>query len=93
MGKEGPSPAAAPAAIPPAGAGALAAPSPEAAAPRAEQRARAARALLEAMRPRQWMKNVFVLAGMVFGGRLFDPPSIARALACFAVFCAASLTR
>src|SRR3954447_24990240 len=31
-----------------------------------------ASALLEAMRPRQWLKNVFVFAGIVFGGRLFD---------------------
>jgi 4-hydroxybenzoate polyprenyltransferase len=47
-------------------------------------------ALLQAMRPKQWFKNVFVLAGLVFGGHLFDPTSCARALACFAVFCAAS---
>jgi 4-hydroxybenzoate polyprenyltransferase len=47
-------------------------------------------ALLEAMRPKQWFKNVFVLAGLVFGGQLFDPASCTRALACFAVFCAAS---
>src|ERR1700730_11715184 len=89
MAEDSPSPAAAPAAIPP-GEGALAPASLGAPAARAEQRPSAARALLEAMRPRQWMKNVFVLAGMVFGGRLFHPPSIARALACFAVFCAAS---
>ena len=47
-------------------------------------------ALLEAMRPKQWFKNVFVLAGLVFGGQLFVPASCARALACFFVFCAAS---
>src|SRR5436190_7585772 len=46
--------------------------------------------LLSAMRPRQWSKNVFVLAGIVFAGRLFDPRAEIRVLACFALFCAAS---
>ena len=46
--------------------------------------------LLEAMRPRQWSKNVFVLAGIVFAGRLFDRPAQLRVLACFALFCAAA---
>jgi 4-hydroxybenzoate polyprenyltransferase len=46
--------------------------------------------LLEAMRPRQWSKNVFVLAGIVFAGRLFDRHAELRVLACFALFCAAS---
>ena len=46
--------------------------------------------LLEAMRPRQWSKNVFVLAGIVFAGRLFEARAELRALACFALFCAAS---
>lgn len=48
------------------------------------------RALLEAMRPRQWSKNVFVLAGIVFAGRLFDRAAELRVLAAFAVFCAAA---
>jgi 4-hydroxybenzoate polyprenyltransferase len=47
-------------------------------------------ALLEAMRPRQWSKNVFVLAGIVFAGRLFEVRAELRALAVFAVFCAAA---
>ena len=46
--------------------------------------------LLEAMRPKQWSKNVFVLAGVVFAGRLFDPGSLLRVLAVFALFCAAA---
>jgi 4-hydroxybenzoate polyprenyltransferase len=46
--------------------------------------------LLEAMRPRQWSKNVFVFAGIVFAGRLFETRAQLRVLACFAVFCAAS---
>src|SRR5512138_2583804 len=47
-------------------------------------------ALLEAMRPRQWSKNVFVFAGIVFAGRLFEPRAELRVLAVFAVFCAAA---
>ena len=47
-------------------------------------------ALIEALRPRQWTKNVFVFAGLVFGGRLFDPASVLRELATFALFCAAA---
>jgi 4-hydroxybenzoate polyprenyltransferase len=46
--------------------------------------------ILEAMRPRQWSKNVFVLAGIVFAGRLFEARAELRVLACFALFCAAS---
>src|SRR5437588_6871145 len=46
--------------------------------------------LLEAMRPRQWSKNVFVLAGIVFAGRLFEARAELRVLACFGLFCAAS---
>ena len=46
--------------------------------------------LLEAVRPRQWSKNVFVLAGIVFAGQLFDPGARLRVLACFALFCGAS---
>jgi 4-hydroxybenzoate polyprenyltransferase len=42
------------------------------------------------MRPRQWSKNVFVLAGIVFAGQLFDLGAELRVLACFVVFCAAS---
>jgi 4-hydroxybenzoate polyprenyltransferase len=47
-------------------------------------------ALLEAMRPKQWVKNVFVLAGVVFGGQLFDARACLRAFVCFVLFCAAS---
>lgn len=46
--------------------------------------------LLEAMRPRQWSKNVFVFAGIVFSGRLFERDAQIRVFACFAIFCAAS---
>src|SRR3954466_6027394 len=46
--------------------------------------------LLEAMRPRQWSKNVFVFAGSIFAGRLCERAAELRVLACFALFCAAS---
>jgi 4-hydroxybenzoate polyprenyltransferase len=46
--------------------------------------------LIAAMRPRQWSKNVFVLAGIVFAGQLFDRTAQLRVLSCFALFCAAS---
>jgi len=47
-------------------------------------------ALLEAMRPKQWVKNVFVLAGLVFAGQLFDSTARTRASVCFLLFCSAS---
>src|SRR5213075_457733 len=47
-------------------------------------------ALVEAMRPRQWSKNVFVFAGIVFAGRLFEARAELRAIAVFFVFCAAA---
>src|SRR5258708_13275461 len=46
--------------------------------------------LFEAMRPRQWSKNVFVFAGIVFAGRLFESGAERRVAAVFAVFCAAA---
>ena len=46
--------------------------------------------LIAAMRPRQWSKNVFVLAGIVFAGQLFERTAQLRVLSCFALFCAAS---
>ncbi|MDH4179836.1 MAG: decaprenyl-phosphate phosphoribosyltransferase [Armatimonadota bacterium] len=44
-------------------------------------------ALLEAMRPRQWAKNVFVLAAIAFGQRLHDKGAIAWSLGAFIIFC------
>jgi 4-hydroxybenzoate polyprenyltransferase len=42
------------------------------------------------MRPRQWTKNVLLMAGLVFGRRLFDLDAVARASLAFAVFCVLS---
>ncbi len=43
--------------------------------------------LVLALRPRQWTKNLIVLAGLIFGERLLDPAAVADALVAFAVFC------
>ena len=48
------------------------------------------RALVEACRPRQWVKNLFVAAPLVFAKRLADPRLCLRALAAVALFCALS---
>jgi len=47
-------------------------------------------ALVEALRPRQWTKNAFVFAGLLFGQRLFERAAVLRSLAAFAIFCAAA---
>ncbi|HSE92921.1 MAG TPA: decaprenyl-phosphate phosphoribosyltransferase [Methylomirabilota bacterium] len=41
------------------------------------------------LRPRQWVKNLFVFAGLIFGHQLLTP-AIGPALATFAIFCALS---
>jgi 4-hydroxybenzoate polyprenyltransferase len=43
--------------------------------------------LLTSLRPGQWIKNLLVFAGLLFGRRLFDPPAILAAFGAFAVFC------
>ena len=45
---------------------------------------------LVALRPRQWAKNVFVFAALVFAGRLSDPTAVLRVCGAFAVFCVLS---
>ncbi len=42
------------------------------------------------MRPHQWTKNAFCLAGLIFSGRFTDPRWIRAAILYFALFCAAS---
>jgi 4-hydroxybenzoate polyprenyltransferase len=42
------------------------------------------------LRPRQWLKNTFLFAGIVFAAKVGDPTRWAQAVAAFACFCAAS---
>ncbi|MGH8704612.1 MAG: decaprenyl-phosphate phosphoribosyltransferase [Burkholderiales bacterium] len=48
------------------------------------------RLYLELMRPHQWVKNGFVLAGLLFGHAYGDPGMVAAALAAAGAFCLAS---
>jgi 4-hydroxybenzoate polyprenyltransferase len=50
----------------------------------------ASRALLEALRPRQWSKNLLVFAGIVFAAKLGDAIRWAEAIGAFAAYCALS---
>lgn len=47
-------------------------------------------ALLESLRPRQWIKNGFVFAALVFDGQLGNLPALLRTTVGFALFCLAS---
>jgi 4-hydroxybenzoate polyprenyltransferase len=47
-------------------------------------------ALLRLVRPKQWIKNTFVLAPLVFARAYADPTSIKLALVTFVMFCIAS---
>lgn len=47
-------------------------------------------AVLRTLRPKQWVKNLFVLAALVFSKHLLDPAYALRAGAAFAIFCALS---
>jgi decaprenyl-phosphate phosphoribosyltransferase len=58
------------------------APSP----PRVSTLTRAA-GVLRTVRPHQWVKNVFVLAPIVFAKEMFSPFVLSRAASAFAVFC------
>jgi 4-hydroxybenzoate polyprenyltransferase len=49
-----------------------------------------ARSLVKALRPQQWVKNLFVLAPLLFSQNLFAPLALGRALAAFFLFCLAS---
>jgi 4-hydroxybenzoate polyprenyltransferase len=44
-------------------------------------------ALIKTMRPRQWTKNIFIFAALVFDKQLLNPDSFLRTLAGFALFC------
>jgi 4-hydroxybenzoate polyprenyltransferase len=61
-------------------------PSPSSALTRGGQ----VRALLVAMRPGQWMKNLLVLAPVLFSENVFNRTAIARGIFAFATFCVVS---
>jgi 4-hydroxybenzoate polyprenyltransferase len=42
------------------------------------------------MRPKQWTKNVFVWAALIFDGKLFEPAPFIRTLVTFLLFCVIS---
>jgi len=46
--------------------------------------------LIKTMRPRQWTKNIFVFAALVFDKQLFIPESFLRTLGGFVLFCLVS---
>jgi 4-hydroxybenzoate polyprenyltransferase len=48
------------------------------------------KSLLKTMRPRQWVKNVFVFAALAFDRQLLEPVPLLRTLAGFGLLCAAS---
>ncbi len=47
-------------------------------------------AIVALMRPKQWIKNVLVFAGLVFAGRLNEPEFVVQAVLAFVVFCVLS---
>ena len=46
------------------------------------------RAAIEALRPKQWLKNSFVFAPLLFGKAFLNPPKVLAALLAFALFSA-----
>lgn len=46
-----------------------------------------ARLLLRTMRPKQWTKNIFVWAALLFDRKLFEPEPFLRTLLTFVLFC------
>lgn len=44
-------------------------------------------AILRSMRPKQWAKNVFIFAALVFDGQLFAPDALLQTLAGFGLLC------
>jgi 4-hydroxybenzoate polyprenyltransferase len=46
--------------------------------------------LFLALRPAQWIKNLVVFAGLLFGKRLFDAAAVVDSVSAFAVFCVLS---
>lgn len=50
------------------------------------------RALVRLLRPRQWAKNAFVLAPLIFSGSFRQPHAVLNSLLAFILFCAAAST-
>lgn len=48
------------------------------------------RALIISLRPKQWIKNIIVFAGLFFAEDIFDPPRIKAAFIAFVLFCLVS---
>lgn len=48
--------------------------------------------LYKSLRPRQWTKNFFIFAGILFSQNLFEMPLLLRVVAAFALFCLLSGT-
>jgi decaprenyl-phosphate phosphoribosyltransferase len=48
------------------------------------------RALVRLLRPKQWIKNAFVLAPLIFSGEFREPRAVVKALLATALFCVAS---
>src|SRR5579883_2860975 len=46
--------------------------------------------VIQAMRPREWSKNLLLFAGVFFAGHLFQPAALLRAVIAAVAFCAAS---
>ena len=47
-------------------------------------------AFVELLRPQQWVKNAFVLVGLIFGHAYREPAMLIAALTATAAFCIAS---
>jgi 4-hydroxybenzoate polyprenyltransferase len=54
---------------------------------RREVRRSTAALLATSLRPEQWTKNLLLFAGLLFGGRFFEPAAVFAAMAAFAIFC------
>lgn len=46
--------------------------------------------MLKLLRPKQWVKNIFVLAPLVFAGQFRDPAAVWQAVLATVLFCIAA---
>jgi 4-hydroxybenzoate polyprenyltransferase len=46
--------------------------------------------LIISLRPKQWIKNLIVFAGILFAQKIFDPAMFLKTIEAFVIFCAAS---